>query len=300
MTVLIIGYGSIGKRHYEVLSSFKDVTNIDIVTKQNLENKKTFLSLELVKNLNSYDYFIISTQTSEHYPQLKYLETHLKNKIILCEKPLFETDKKLNIKNNTIYVGYTLRFHILMQELKELLTKEVVLSANASCGQYLPTWNPDRDYTKSYSAQSIGGGVLLDLSHEIDYVQWLFGEFTEIKSYQRKISDLKISSDDFTTLIGITNKNVIANITIDYISKITHRTLHVNTIEHSYSIDFINAKMIQTDKKGLIKQYDFSNTKTNDRYIMMHNSVLNKENLCCSYAQATKIMKTIKIIQDQK
>ena len=300
MKVLIIGYGSIGKRHLEVLSNFDEISCIDIVTKQSLTNQKTFKSLELVEDLTSYEYFIISTETIQHYSNLLYLDNHLKGKIILCEKPLFETNKDLDIKNNTVYVNYTLRFHILLQKLQELIKDEIVLSLNASCGQYLPTWKPDTDYTKSYSARAIDGGVLLDLSHELDYVEWLFGEFKEIKSYKRKISDLKIESDDFVTLIGITDKNVIANITIDYISKKLHRTLHLNTQEHSYSLDFINAKMTQTDKDGITKEYDFSTTQTNDRYIMMHKSVLNKENICCTFKQAKNLMKTIKTIQDNQ
>ena len=59
MKALIIGFGSIGKRHYEVLTSFENIECIDIVTKQRLKDKITYTKLKDVKNLNSYDYFII-------------------------------------------------------------------------------------------------------------------------------------------------------------------------------------------------------------------------------------------------
>lgn len=301
MRVLIIGYGSIGKRHCEVLSNFKEIESIDVVTKQQLNDRKTFLSLEAVDTLESYDYIIISSQTNKHYEQLSYLEQHVEGKIILCEKPLFETDRELHVKNNIVYVGYVLRFHPLLQRLKELLKNETVLSANAACGQYLPAWRPNTDYTKCYSAKKDeGGGVLLDLSHEIDYVEWLFGNLTEIKSYQKKISDLEIDSDDFTTLLGVTDKNIIVNITIDYISKITHRTLHVNTLENSYKLDFIKATLTQNDKKSLEQIYSFSNLEKNYFFESMHKSILKKESTCSSFVEAKNVMKTIKTIQEQR
>jgi CMP-N,N'-diacetyllegionaminic acid synthase len=301
MKVLIIGYGSIGRRHYEVLSGFKEIKIIDIVTKQKLNAQKSFLSLERVDALESYDYFIIASETNKHYEQLSYLEKHLSNKIIFCEKPLFEADKNLLIEKNSVYIGYVLRFHPLLQRLQELLKEEIVLSANVACGQYLPTWRPNTDYTKSYSASKAqGGGVLLDLSHEIDYVEWLFGHLMDVKSYQKKISDLEIDSDDFTTLIGMTDTNVIVNITVDYISKITHRTLHVNTIENSYTLDFINATLKQKNKSQLEQLYSFSNLEKNYFFATMHKSILNREGVCCSFTEAKNVMQTIKKVQEQQ
>lgn len=117
MRILVIGYGSIGQRHKRILESLD--AKVDIVTKQKLSDKTTFKSLKSVKNLKKYDYFIIASETTKHFQQLKYLDSKVKNKKIFCEKPLFETDKKLDIKNNKVYVGYVLRFHPLLQKLKK-------------------------------------------------------------------------------------------------------------------------------------------------------------------------------------
>ena len=97
MKILIIGYGSIGKRHEEVLLELENIEQIDIVTNQYLSNKRTFKNLEDIQNLNDYDYFIIASETNKHYTQLKYLESMLTDKIIFCEKPLFESQKILKI-----------------------------------------------------------------------------------------------------------------------------------------------------------------------------------------------------------
>ena len=300
MKVLIIGYGSIGNRHEKVLASFKNIESIDIVTKQTLKDKTTYPSLAKVENINIYDYFVIASETNKHFEQLKYLDENILNKIIFCEKPLFETSKELTVNNNKAYVGYVLRFHPLLQKLKDLLKEEKVLNVNVNCGQYLPTWRADTDYKNSYSAKkNEGGGVLLDLSHEIDYLQWLFGNMKEIKSYQLKISDLEIDSDDLTTFIGKTEKNVVINLSIDYISKITFRHIIVNTINNTYQLDFITNKMIQKNKQGLEQIYSFTNLERNYMFEQMHKSILTNQKNICKYEEGLNVMKTITTIQEQ-
>jgi len=298
--VLIIGYGSIGRRHEEVLSKFTEVESIDVVTKQSIENKKTFNHINKVDDLESYDYFVIASETNKHFEQLIYLEENLLDKTIFCEKPLFELSKNLKIEKNQVFVGYVLRFHPLIQKLKTFLVNEKVLSVNVNCGQYLPTWRQNIDYRTSYSAKKDeGGGVLLDLSHEIDYIQWLFGVMTEIKSYQLKISDLEIDTDDLTTAIGKTDKEVIVNLSIDYISKITYRRVLIHTLNDTFELDFIANRLIQKDKFGLEQVYSFSNLERNYMFEEMHKSILsNKENVC-SYDEGAKVMNTISIIQEQ-
>jgi predicted dehydrogenase len=300
LKILLIGYGSIGKRHEEVLLNISDTYSVDIVTKQHLKNKITFVSLSEVKQLDTYDYFVIASETVKHYEQLKYLDVNVQNKIILCEKPLFETNKNIEIINNKVYVGYVLRFHPLLNKIKSFMADEKVLSAHINCGSYLPSWRPNSDYTKLYSAnKKQGGGVLLDLSHEIDYVQWLFGNLTEIKSYQAKISDLKIDSDDFTSLIAKTNTNVFVNISIDYISKITHRTMIINTIENTYSLDFIKNTLIKKNKKGVETILNADDLARNDMFDLMHKAIINETINPCTFNEALEIMDTITTIQEQ-
>ncbi|PRM89627.1 oxidoreductase [Aliarcobacter cryaerophilus] len=300
MKVLIIGFGSIGKRHYDVLSKLSEVQNIDLVTKQNIENIVYYKNLEIVKSINQYDYFVIASETNKHFEQLKFLEENVKNKLIFCEKPLFESKQDFEIKNNKLFIGYVLRFHPLLEKLKEFVKNEKILLVNAKCGQYLPSWRPNTDYKNCYSAKKEeGGGVLLDLSHEIDYVQWLAGQINEIKSYQVKISDLEISSDDLSMLIGKTNQDILVNISIDYISKITHRKLLVETLEYSYELDFISNKLIKKDKNGLEETYSFSNLERNYMFEKMHLDIFEQQKNVCTFKEALEVMDTISTIQEQ-
>jgi CMP-N,N'-diacetyllegionaminic acid synthase len=300
MKILLIGYGSIAKRHEEVLLTFKNVEVIEIVTKQNLLDRIIFKSLEDIGNLDKYDYFVIASETSKHYDQLIYLNKKVKNKKIFCEKPLFDTNKNLIIENNKIFVGYSLRFHPLLEKLKKLLRNEEIVNVNIQCGQYLPNWRPSIDYRKSYSAfKNQGGGVLLDLSHEIDYLQCLFGEIKELKSYQVKISDLEIDSDDFTTFIGKTINNIMVNVSMNYISKITHRVMRVDTLEKSYKLDFINNRLIVIDKEGKELLFETNKLKRNDMFKSMHQSILENKSQNCTFDEAKSVMNTINKIQEQ-
>jgi len=300
MKVLIIGFGSIGKRHYDVLSKLSEVQSIDLVTKQNIENKICYINLEVVNNINQYDYFVIASETNKHFEQLKFLEKNVKDKLIFCEKPLFESKQDLEIKNNRVFIGYVLRFHPLLEKLKEFVKNEKILLVNAKCGQYLPSWRPNTDYKNCYSAKKEeGGGVLLDLSHEIDYVQWLCGKLQTLNSIKEKVSDLEISSDDLTMLIGKTYRNILVNISIDYISKITHRKLLVETLEHSYELDFISNKLIKKDKNGLEETYSFSNLERNYMFEKMHLDIFEQQKNVCTFKEALEVMDTISTIQEQ-
>ena len=300
MKVLIIGFGSIGKKHYDVLSKLSEIRGIDLVTKQNIENKICYKKLEVVNNINQYDYFVIASETNKHFEQLNFLEKNVKDKLIFCEKPLFESKKYLEIKNNKLFIGYVLRFHPLLEKLKEMIKEEKILLVNAKCGQYLPSWRPNTDYKNCYSAKKEeGGGVLLDLSHEIDYVQWLCGQINEIKSYQVKISDLEINSDDLTMLIGKTHKDILVNISVDYISKNTHRKLFVETFEYTYELDFISNKLIKKDKNGLEEIYSFSNLERNYMFEKIHLDIFNQQKNVCTFKEALEVMQTISTIQEQ-
>lgn len=299
MKALIIGLGSIGKRHLEVLKKIDLIDDIHLVTKQNIPAYKTFCHLQSVDDINDYDYFIISSETARHYDDLAYLIEHIDKKIILCEKPLFNTYKEIDTKNNKVFVGYNLRFHPLLQKLKQNVQNNTVLSAYIQCGSYLPSWRPHTDYKSSYSAKkALGGGVALDLSHEIDYSLWLFGNFNEIKTYNAKISDLEIDSDDLLFLIGKTEKNSYISITLDYFSKLPVRKIILNTIDITYEFNLISNELFSQDKAGFKFYEKIDGLCRNFTYEKMHLSALTDHKDICTYDEGLMAMKVIKNIQE--
>lgn len=299
MNVLIIGYGSIGKRHYEILRAIDGVNCVDVVTKQLINVDRTYQKLSGIRNLNCYDYFIIATETVKHFEQLKYICSKVTKKKILVEKPLFDKSYNSFNNDNEVYTAYNLRFHPVLQELRKQLSKATVYSVNAICGQYLPNWRPGQDYRKSYSADiKMGGGVLRDLSHELDYISWLFGNLISFDAINTKISDLEITSDDIFTAIGITEKKTIVNVTLDYISKAVIRRLVIHTKNETVEADVIKSSIVITDKQGKSRVLVVGKEERNYTYEQMHRAILSNNLECvCSYEEG---LGTVNIIDNIK
>ena len=288
--MLVLGYGSIGRRHVEVLQSIDNNIIVDIVTRQSVDGLKMYSRLEMVKNLNEYDYFVIASETAKHFEQLNYICARVTGKKILVEKPLFDKAYDKFKLNNTVFVAYNLRFHPVIQHVKKLIKQEQAYYANVICGQYLPTWRPHRDYRTSYSADiQQGGGVLRDLSHELDYAAWLFGDIVEIKAINTKISDLEINSDDIFAATALSANKTIMNIAVDYISKTPIRRMVIHAREHTIEADMIQNIVVSHDKKGNKEVFDFGAIDRNMTYHSMHKAALSEDdNALCLYDDAAK------------
>ena len=299
MKVLIIGFGSIGKRHFEILSSFEGIESVDLVTKQNIDNINTFKKLDDVKNMATYGYFIIASETSKHHSQLKYICSKVRNKKIVVEKPLYDKNHDFFECNNTVLTAYNLRFHPVIDKLKELIKSEKVYYVNVICGQYLPSWRPRQDYRQSYSADiNQGGGVLRDLSHELDYIVWLFGSINSINSINTRISDLDINSDDIFTAIAVTEKKLIVNLTVDYISKVPLRRLLIHTKNKTIEADVIKNSIVITDKMSNRDVIEIDAEDRNYTYSKMHQSIITDNfNVVCSFDEGKRIVDLIDNIE---
>jgi len=132
---------------------------------------------------------------------------------LLIEKPLSHAllniqDLQAEVQNRdrVALVGYQFRFHPSLQQIRLWLKQEAIgeiVSAHAVWGEYLPAWQPWRDYRTSYSARSdLGGGVLLTLSHPIDYLRWFLGEVVRVSARTARRSGLELDVED-TALVHL-------------------------------------------------------------------------------------------------
>lgn len=292
---LIIGFGSIGKKHFEAL---KDLCQISIISSQKLDLKgvKVYESLEKAP-LKDFDYFIIANITSAHFETLKYLNSRLKDKIILVEKPLFKHYKNLNLQNE-VYVAYLLRFNPILKTLKKLIKPLNIYNVSIVCKSYLPFWR-EMDYKKSYSAsKKQGGGVLLDLSHELDYAFWLFGSLKLLYAKSARLSELEISSDDFAFLCFEGKKKAFLSVELDYFSKFSQRQILIDAREVSMKAD-LNANFIEIyDQDKSMQRLDFQ-ADTLSTLKALHKGVLKKSKQVTSFKEAQKILKLIDKIKKE-
>jgi predicted dehydrogenase len=117
-------------------------------------------------------------------------------------------------------VGYQFRFHPGLLKLVDWLRQGAIgrpLTARAHWGEYLPGWHPWEDYRQGYSAQSdLGGGVVLTLSHSLDYLLWMFGKAQRLMAFTGKLGDLDIDVEDTAEATIEFAQGPLASLHLDY------------------------------------------------------------------------------------
>ena len=177
-----------------------------------------------------------------------------------------------------IQVGYNLRFHPGLQKIKALLDEGVVgrvLWARAEFGHYLPDWRPWEDYRQSYTAhRSMGGGIILDSSHGIDYMRWLLGEVTEVYCLADVVSDLLVDAEDTASMIVRFATGSVGEIHLDFVQRVRSRSCKIVGTEGTLIWDCFGGELrLSTAADGEWKQFDTS-CDLNDMYVAEMQSFL--------------------------
>lgn len=154
---------------------------------------------------------------------------------VFVEKPLSHSMEKIarleaaaRENGRVLQVGYNMRYHPGVAKLKELASSGVlgrVLYARAEVAQYLPDWRPWQDYRQSYTARrELGGGIILDASHEIDYVLWMMGEPVEVVCMAGRTSRLEVDVEDCATILLRFAGGAQADIHLDFVQRTPARS----------------------------------------------------------------------------
>lgn len=142
-------------------------------------------------------------------------------------KDIVELQKAISGSKTPVAIGYCLRYLPSAIKVKELLEKKhlgTLYNASIQIGQYLPDWRPSKDYRESVSASKhLGGGALLELSHELDYAQWLLGSFTVEHAILRSSEELALDVEDISDIILRSDNNVITYMHLDFIQRSVQR-----------------------------------------------------------------------------
>lgn len=242
MRFLVIGCGSIGKRHLRNLQSLGISNLIAVDTQDNRRseveakfNIKTFPDLAAALS-HGADVAIICTPTKYHIAnalQAAKFGCHL-----FIEKPLSDSLVDLNKLVDEInkrqlksFVGCNFRFDPGMIHAKRLIDENKIgriISVRSQFGQYLPNWHPWEDYRKTYSARKdLGGGVLLDRIHEINYLRWLLGEIEEVYALVGHLSQLEIDTEDTSEILARFCSGAFGSIHLDYIRPVYDCSLEI-------------------------------------------------------------------------
>ncbi len=293
--VLIIGYGSIGKRHTKILSKIVGNKNIFILTSKKIKNYIFSNNFNEALKFNP-DYIVICTPSSDHIKKLILIEKKLSKKIVLVEKPLFSKNEIFKSINNKIFVGYNMRFNPVIQAIKKLSKGKKFLTADFYCSFYLPFWRKEINYKTSASAKKkFGGGVLLDLSHEIDYIKWIFGDIKINKSISKKLSSLKINTDDYFSLSGSTKKIKRMSINLNYFSRKKIRKMIINGNKEFIEADLVKNEIIYISNKGQ-KKLRFTKYDRDISYKKQHLAILQNNadaKFLCTFSEGKNLVKLL-------
>ena len=292
MKILLIGLGSIGQRHLRNLLLL-GYTDVSVVSRSGtlppeFSGLYCFATVDEALLDAGYDAAFICSPTSVHLSSLLLLvKAGVPN--IYVEKPVSHnlegTDELMNLVaeyKGKIVVGYDLRFDPGLQKVKELLQSNSigkVVSVNAQVGQYLPDWRPHEDYRTGMSAKTeTGGGVMLDLIHEFDYLYWLFGSVNTIACMFSNSGALQIETEDVSEVLLRFESGAIGTIHLDYLQQKLVRNCMITGYDGTifWNLADKNVKWIGKDKEE--HEFSYTSFERNERFLQIVQRFLSGEN----------------------
>jgi predicted dehydrogenase len=239
MKVLIAGLGSIGRRHLANIRTLEPEADIVAWRRPGsgvaAEADSTVHSLAEAIAAKPDIAVLAGPATAHIAPALELARAGVH---LLIEKPLSDQltgiDELLRLRDEgslAIMIGYNLRFDSSLASVRRLAVEGKagrVLAMTASVGMYLPDWRKGADYRTGVSAQKcLGGGAVLELSHEIDYCQWIAGRAVAVTASTAHVSDLDIDVEDVADILLECESGARVNIHLDMLDRLAHRSCRI-------------------------------------------------------------------------
>lgn len=292
MKVLIIGFGSIGRRHADILSELGHL--VAVVSRRMIDQRQRFETITAALDAFAPDYVVVASRTSEHRRDLATLAEAGFNGMVMVEKPIYDQGSEPLVGGfSRTKVAFNLRFHPAILRFREIVRERNVHAVTAYVGSYLPSWRPDSDYRQGYSAiRAQGGGVLRDLSHELDYLTWMFGPWTRITAIGGHFSKLEIDSDDVFSILFETEQVAAVSLNLNYLDTTTRREVLALTDSGSVRLDLISGTVETTEG---IESFTVAR---NDTYRAQHLAMLaGDEEITCDLTEGLGTMVMIDAVE---
>lgn len=265
MKALIIGTGSIGRRHMTNLT--KIVPGIDFVLLRRPDATKllgvdesvTLHTIEAALAL-SPDLAVLSTPSAMHYPPLQRLiaagvPTYVEKPVVTTRAQIEAIRASLVIGDSTGHgVGYNLRLLPSLMQARQIVADGrlgTIVRAAFVAGQWLPDWRKDQDHRQGYSARpDEGGGVIFDLSHELDAARYLLGEISLVSAVASQVSALEIGSEGVAAMLGRSAAGALISVNIDYVARRPIRRYELVGTTATLVWDLQSRHLILSDQNG--------------------------------------------------
>ena len=234
MKFLIAGLGSIGRRHLRnlITQGEKDIVLLrshhSTLSDEELAGYPSGTDIHMALKEHKPDGVIVANPTALHLDiAIPAAEAGCH---ILLEKPvshsldrLADLQQAAQKSGSRILVGFQFRYHPTLNKARQLTQTGVlgqVLTVHAHWGEYLPNWHPWEDYRQSYAARAdLGGGVILTLTHPLDYLRFIVGEIDALWSFNGHISPLEMDVEDVAE-IGLKFTNgAVGGVHLNYVQR---------------------------------------------------------------------------------
>lgn len=314
MRAAVIGLGNIAKRHRSNLK--QKYPNIKIITMSASGRFPSELICNsdcIASNIQSIidynvDMAIIASPAPFHsLHAIPLIEASIP---VLIEKPVSTSleDAKAILEAKDKYkvnagVGYCLKYlpsALFVKKFIESGRAGKALNANIEIGQYLPDWRPNTDYKQSVSAvQKLGGGVLFELSHELDYAQWLFGRLNVEHAVIRNSGELGIEVEDLANILAKSQSGCIVSLHLDFLQRQASRKCKIIFSHGSLVWDLIKNEVIWFDEFGEITLFSDELWDKNKMYLNML-SDFTSQNKSASFSSIESSLTVLELIMDLK
>jgi predicted dehydrogenase len=293
-SIAVIGLGSIGRRHAEIATGL----GCRVVTVSRRDGHGECASIESAL-ATKIDSVVIATETSQHTDNLAEIASLGFRGRILVEKPSVAAVVELSRvrPSGAISVGYNLRFLPIIDALRSALREDgsSIIAAQFHVGQAFDTWRPGRDALTVYSAfRERGGGVLRDLSHELDLALWLFGPGRRVAAIGGRYTDQTVDSDDAWSILLSCERCPQVMLTLNGIDHAPRRTISVTTAAQTYHADLV-AGILRTG--AIERRFPVDRNETYRQMWAAFLSAIPNDNRLCSWEEGANVVHLIDAIE---
>jgi predicted dehydrogenase len=281
---VVIGLGSIGDRHARVLSEIG--CDVATVSRRGIGNYRSIAEAHAAARPG---YAVVATETSRHAEVLRDLAAAGFRGPVLVEKPVFaKAAPVVDYPFASVAVGYNLRFLPVMTALAKKLHARRAITVSAYVGQDIRNWRPGRDHRSTASATiEAGGGVLRDLSHELDYLLWLFGPWRRVAALGGASGSRDLEVDDHIDLLLEMSGSAAVQVHMDYLDQPGIRRIRVNLEDETIEADLFGGLLTVN---GKAHEYP---SERDQSYKAMHLAAMEGSSPICSLREGLAVMELI-------